>query len=236
MFKFRILTGVSLAGIALAVPLTVHAATITVCASGCTSTTIQGAINAASAGDTVTVAEGTYVENITIDKSLSLVGANQNSTRILPAASNPNCGGAGGGSLCAGASNIILVQANNVTITRFTLDGDNPALTSGVSAGGADLDARNGIITNHSLGTFNNLVVHDVTVKNVYLRGMYASSGGTFNFHDNTVQNVQADPASIAMFNFGGSGAFANNSVSQANDAISANHSTGTRFLNNSIT
>ena len=39
-----------------------------------------------------------------------------------------------------------------------------------------------------------------------------------FNFHNNTVSNVQADPSSIAMFNFGGAGSFTNNTVSDAND------------------
>ena len=34
---------------------------------------------------------------------------------VEPAVSNPNCGGAGGASLCTGASNVFLVQADNVT-------------------------------------------------------------------------------------------------------------------------
>src|SRR5207237_5012031 len=121
-------------------------------------------------------------------------------------------------------------------IQGIALDGDNPSLTSGVSVGGADLDARNGIITNHLAGVYQNLTVRNTTIRNIYLRGIYASSGGSFNFHDNTVSNVQADPASIAMFNFGGAGSFANNTVSDANDAISANHSSGTQFLNNQVT
>src|SRR5947207_265229 len=50
---------------------------------------------------------------------------------IRPAISNPNpCPS---NSLCGGlASNIILVQANNVTIRGLTLDGDNPHLRSGI--------------------------------------------------------------------------------------------------------
>lgn len=196
-------------------------------------TTITAAIAAASNGDIIQIAAGTYTENVIVNKSVEIAGSGAATTIIVPQVSGPN---PGGGSLPPGASNMMLVQANNVTIHDLTLDGDNPALTSGIVVGGADLDARNGIITNHLLGVYNNLTVYNVTVKNVYLRGIYASSGGTFNFHHNTVQNVQAEYASIAMFNFGGSGVFAYNTVSDANDAISANWSSGTQFLNNTIT
>jgi len=41
---------------------------------GCSSS-IQGAINQASAGDTINIAAGTYSENITVNKRLSLIGA-----------------------------------------------------------------------------------------------------------------------------------------------------------------
>ena len=83
----------------------------------------------------------------------------------------------------------------------------------------------------------NGTTVFNVTCVNIFLRGIYARSGGTgFNFHNNIVQNVAGCDNSIAMFNYGGSGIFANNTVSLANDAISANWSTGTQFLNNTIT
>ena len=153
---------------------------------------------------------------------------------IRPAISNPNpCPS---NSLCGGmASNIILVQAKDVTIRGLTLDGDNPHLRSGIVRSGADLDARNGIITNHALGTFDNLQVDDVTVRNVYLRGIYASSGGSFNFHDNTVQNVQGDDDSICLFNYGGAGVMAHNTAFDCNDALSSNWSRGVQFLDNEI-
>lgn len=197
--------------------------------------TIQHSVDTACPGDTIHIAGGTYTENVAVTKALTLAGAGAATTTVRPALSAPNpCVGS---SLCGGtASNIILVQASDVTIQGLTLDGDNTSLTSGVVRGGADVDARNGIIVDFTLGTFDNLVVHDVTVRNIYLRGVYASSGGTFDFHDNTIQNVQGEDASIAMFNFGGSGIMARNTVSGANDAVSSNHSRGVQFLDNVIT
>lgn len=52
------------------------AATLTVCAEGCDHTTIQAAVDAAAAGDTIVVEDGSYPENVTIDRSLSLSCAN----------------------------------------------------------------------------------------------------------------------------------------------------------------
>jgi nitrous oxidase accessory protein NosD len=225
---------------ALAAPVAGTAATLSVCPSGCPYSTIQAAVNAAAAGDRVAVGGGTYVENVVIDRPLTLQGAGEpdgddGRPVIVPAVSSPNpCAGS---SLCGGAaSNIILVQADDVTIRGLVLDGDNPSLTSGITRDGADLDARNGIITNHALGTFQNLTVSRVTVRNIYLRGIYASSGGTFEFRKNRVSNVQGEAGSIAIFNFGGSGVIADNRVSDASDAIASNWSGGVRFLDNEVT
>ena len=42
--------------------------TLTLCASGCDSTTIQGAVTLAGAGDMIDVAAGTYTEVVTLNK------------------------------------------------------------------------------------------------------------------------------------------------------------------------
>jgi hypothetical protein len=209
-------------------------ATPLVCQSGCFFNSIQAAINAAQPGATITIGAGSYYENVVVNKSLTLRGAG-NSTIVYPAVSHPEC--ASTSSLCSGAaSNIILVEASDVTIAKLWLKGDNPNLTSGVVRGGEDIDARNGIIENYYAGTFENLTVSKVKVTGVYLRGIYASSEGSgFNFNHDTVENVQGEEESIAMFNFGGSGVMSHNKVSNATGAISANWSRGTEFLDNTV-
>jgi hypothetical protein len=196
---------------------------------------IQEAIDDAQTldGHTISVGPGVFVENVVVHKQLVINGAGQAATIVYPSLSSPaSCAG----SLCPTASNVFLVRANNVTIQNLTVDGDNPALTSGVVANGADLDARNGIITDHLSDVYNNLNVNHTTVRNIYLRGIYASSGGSFTIDNNTVDNVSGEYASIAIFNVGGSGNISNNIVLNSNDAIAANHSKGTNFTANAVT
>jgi hypothetical protein len=212
------------------------AATLQVCASGCPFSSINAAITAAFPGDTLALAGETFVENVVVNKPLTLQGAGQGSTIIMPQVSAPApCTDS---SLCGGlASNIILVRASNVRIAGLTLDGDNPALVSGVVRGGADLDARNGIITDHATGiVYSTLTVSGVTLRNVYLRGLYASTGGTFSFLGNTVSNVRGDASlSAAIFNTGGAGTISNNTIFETVAAIASNRSSGMTISNNTI-
>jgi hypothetical protein len=209
-------------------------ASTTVCASGCPYTSINTAIGALPSGSTILIGEGEFVENVIVNKEDTLKGKGQTKTTVRTSVSNPNCAG---GSLCGGtASNIILVEANNVKIEGMTLDGSNPSLGGGVTIEGVKVDARNGIITNHEVGSYSNLRASRVKVKNVFLRGIYQSSENSFNFSHDAVENVQGSEASIAMFSFGSSGVFEGNKVSKANDAISSNWSTGISFISNTIT
>jgi len=106
--------------------------------------TIQSAIDAAGSGDIVVVDAGTYTEDLIVNKPLTLLGANAEinpntgtrgaETILQPATSNPNPSSS---TYTVGT----YVGASNVTIKGFTFDGDNPALTSGISIGSADVDA-----------------------------------------------------------------------------------------------
>lgn len=100
---------VGFSGLAVAAPLflssTAYAATLSVCSSGCTYSTIQSAINAAAnSGDTINVGSGTYTENLIVNKSVDLEG--------------PNSGIA---TINGGSGFAITLESPNVTINGFTI-------------------------------------------------------------------------------------------------------------------
>ncbi|MGA3150636.1 MAG: right-handed parallel beta-helix repeat-containing protein [Candidatus Saccharimonadales bacterium] len=127
----------SFAFASLALSSHAYAATVTVCASSCNQTTISAAVAAASPGDTITVAPGTYSEVVSISKNLTLLGAQAGVA----------------GSSHSGAEST--VTAFNVTSANVTLDGFtiNPGTSnSGVGiqfSGGTSETIQNNIITGY---------------------------------------------------------------------------------------
>ncbi|MGB4849336.1 MAG: GEVED domain-containing protein, partial [Saprospiraceae bacterium] len=191
--------------------------------------TIQSAINAPLTlnGHKIVIDAGTYTENVTVTKELELQGAGQGLTIVRPAISNPT-----GGSL---GSVIFKVQANNVLIHDLTANGKNPLIT-----GASDVDASTGIINDWSTGDWTNMVVHHVTVQDVYSRGLEAANDvnatNTFNFHHNTIDGVQGDATSIAILNYGEAGPINDNTITNSNGGIFTNYGFGSNISNNSIT
>jgi hypothetical protein len=156
---------------------------------------IQRGIDAASSGDTVNVDSGVYVANgnfanpaagvvdeINIDKPLTLLGPNADfdplrSTTpahpqavIEPGASDPNPND-------ATAVNIIGVNASNVTIQGFTINGDNPSLVRDshtVTYNGVPIAASEGV---SSYMDVSNITVSNNMVENLAYAGIDFENG-----------------------------------------------------------
>lgn len=121
---------------------------------GAPYTTIQAAVNAANSGDTITVCAGTYPENVTIAKPLTLSGSNMGVAG--------NSGGRVSEAIVdgGGLSSAIEVHANDVKVDGFTIKGGGPGAGVGSNSGiwstktNTGLQILNNIITDNVVGAF----------------------------------------------------------------------------------
>ncbi len=131
----------------------------------------SGIVDGTLPGGTVNVAAGTYIENIDVSRQLSVLGPNE--------AINPNTGSRVAEAVITTAvsdndftdgeddntSTVVRLNAEGIIFRGFTVDGDNPLLTSGYTYNGADLNAFEGIV---GTGTNNpNLTITNNIVKNM---------------------------------------------------------------------
>ncbi|MHB0988298.1 MAG: tandem-95 repeat protein [Bellilinea sp.] len=146
---------VLVAGLTLGSARAVKAAIITVCASGCDYTTIQAAVTAAGAGATIDVKAGTYVEQVSISKDITLVtteGAIIQAFSGMITACNTSDTLLNRPILCVDTS-------DNVTIQGFTFDGlslgSANARLVGIAFRNAGGVVQDNIIQNIGFGTWN---------------------------------------------------------------------------------
>lgn len=138
-------------------PRPTHAAPISIVGAnraqcpGAQFSTIQAAVNAASAGTIIRICPGTYAEQVSITKPLSLRG--QSGVVIQPSNVTANATGTASGQAIAA---IILVQGvTNVDISDVVVDGAN----NGITGCGPDLI---GILYQNASGDVTRVAVRNV--------------------------------------------------------------------------
>lgn len=130
---------------------------------------------------TVHVLAGTYIEQVYVYKSVELLGAN--------AGVNPNTGVRGPESIlwvdesgpdpdAAPYPSHFYVDADDVLIDGFLMDGDNPNLDSGEITMGPAIDAEQAIAAYGGVG--------DITIQNNIIKNTSYTGVDFYNFYDDT--------------------------------------------------
>lgn len=152
--------------------------------------TIQDALDAMPAGATILVCPGSYAEELSISRPVTLLGAGHGvdgrsrntddsdagESVLLPPQTHPDI------ALDAYfAGWLVSVDAPDVVIDGFVLDGDNPDLASGVDLNGADIDYSAGLL---AYGTTERFQLRNNIIRNMQSAGIY----GYGHLGDNVIQ------------------------------------------------
>ncbi len=164
---------------------------------------IQRGVDAAASLDNINIKAGSYTDQVVIDKTVQIVGPNS--------AINPNTGIRSAEAILfpdfsdpdpSTGSSIVYIKANNVSIKGLTIDGDNTALTGGVSQNGANVDATEAIASYEG--------VSGITVQNNILKNTsYAAidfdnfSNGNAVTTGNSITNNKLDNIGYAPYSAG---------------------------------
>ncbi|MDD2666838.1 MAG: metallophosphoesterase [Methanocellales archaeon] len=131
---------------------------------GADFTTIQDAVNASAEGDTIIVRDGTYYENVVVNKSLTIKSENGSDAVAVIAA--------------VSSTPVFDVNANNVTIEGFAVSGPTDEHVAGIEL----VDANScTIVNNDCSGCYNG----------IHLGGTATNDTVTSNYcHDNTRRGI----------------------------------------------
>jgi hypothetical protein len=174
------------------------AATLNICQGGCPYTQLTPALAAAQSGDTIKLGPGTYAGGVTIDVSVTLVGAGPGATVI-----------SGGGPVLsigvAGAASEPTVTIDGVTVTGGVAIG-NLAPESGRGGGiyipraagpstGATVTIRDSVIRGNSVAPATAVESDDPCCPFADSGGGGISNDGTLTLVDTRVTDNRADDA-----------------------------------------
>ena len=141
-------------------------------------TIIQDGIDAADSGDTIFVYNGTYFENVVIDKKIILIGENKSNTIIDGRV----------------AGNVIKVNIDDVTIKNFTIQHSGLVYpNSGINLSSDNNIVENNLITDNFYGMTlyfsSGNIIRKNTIQNDDHCGIYISSSKNNFILNNTIQN-----------------------------------------------
>ncbi|HER23754.1 MAG TPA: DUF1565 domain-containing protein [Candidatus Atribacteria bacterium] len=134
------------------------------------------AIEAATPGKSVIVAAGTYNEQLIVNKSITLRGASRDNTFIS------------GGGL---SGNLISLQADNITISGFTIESASSASTGIYFDSYSSIDINNNLIKNnkdYGINYSNSApIIEDNNIENNSSSGIKVATGGAGIIENNSI-------------------------------------------------
>jgi parallel beta-helix repeat protein len=145
---------------------------------------IQAVVNAADPDDTVIVRDGTYTENVDVNKRLTIQSENGSDNCIVQAA-NPN-------------DHVFAITADYVNISGFTVKGATAFMKGGIYGEYVDhCTISNNNVSNANVGIYlhwsssHNLIDNNVLSGNIGEYGVYIDRTGSHNeITNNTCTNV----------------------------------------------
>jgi len=188
-------------------------------------TSIQGAVDAANPGDTVYVKNGTYYENVDVNKAISLTGESKENTVV------------DGGGVAA----VIIIEEDNVLVTGFTVRNSGGGYyyyeSSGISIDRASsCNISDNIATNIRYGISSWLGQDNIIGHNMISN---AEQGISFNgpSYNTVINNYISDTSTgIALWVNSYYSNIANNTISNSSDTgIHLDNSPYTLVIDNMI-
>jgi len=183
--------------------------------------TIQEAINNASSGATIFVCRGTYYENVFINKSVSLVGEDMDSTIVY---------GTGNGS-------VVSIVADDVNFTGFTVkkSGANAYDNAIRIEHSCDVAITHNKMTENTNGislnsSSNNVISNNIIFYNEF-NGVYLFSSGGNVFSGNVISN---NFQGVYLFSSGGN-VFSGNVISNNFQGVYLTFSSNDTFYRNNF-
>jgi len=189
---------------------------------GADYTRIQDAINDANSGDTVFVYNGTYYENVVVDKTIDLIGEDKDTTIVD-----------GGGS-----GDVIYASADNISIRGFTIQNSGKGSNEcGIYIFGSTMNTiSKNILENNECG-ISVFDCREIIVSENTVSSCYGHPGIIVKYTDNSsVQNnIVADSGAGLTISHAQSNLIFNNTFKRNHYGVYVSYSNHNQLYNNTI-